>query len=71
VFWDKKKGSNNNGGALVISEDDFISLKPPSSFTRKAEGSIDFGNFGRLAAGSDLIDAGSPKGTDIGAVESG
>jgi hypothetical protein len=69
LFWDKKKGSTNSGGPLVISEADFVSLKPPSIFTRNEDGSIHLGDFARLAPGSDLINAGTPLGTDIGAVE--
>ncbi len=71
VLWDKKRGSDNNGGPLVISAADFITLRPPSRFRRKGDGSINLGNFARLAPGSDLSNAGMPGGTDIGAVESG
>jgi hypothetical protein len=57
-----------NGKGLVVSAADFVSLSV--MITRNADGSVNLGNFLRLAAGSDLINAGSPSGTDIGAVES-
>ena len=57
-----------NGKGLVVSAADFLSLTP--TVTRNANGSINLGNFLRLAAGSDLINAGTPSGTDIGAIES-
>lgn len=70
VFWDKKKGSVNTGGSLAVSEDDFVSLTPPSTVGRKPDGSPDLGDFLRLKPDSDLVGAGIPKGTDIGAIES-
>lgn len=70
VFWKNNK-SDNNGGTLVISSADFVSITAPSGgFTRDSSGNIVLGNFAKLASGSDLINAGSPSGTDIGAVES-
>jgi hypothetical protein len=57
-----------NGKGLLVSTADFVSLSP--NVTRNADGSINFGNFLRLASGSDLINAGTPSGTDIGAIES-
>jgi hypothetical protein len=70
LFW-KNGVSNNNGGTKVISAADFQSLTPPSGgFTRNADGSINLGNFARLVSGSDLVNGGTPSGTDIGAVES-
>jgi Fibronectin type III domain len=57
-----------NARGLVVSAADFISLTP--TVNRNADGSINLGNFLRLAPGSDLINAGVPGGTDIGAVES-
>jgi len=53
---------------LVVSAADFVSLTP--TIMRNADGSINLGNFLRLAPGSDLINAGTPSGTDIGAIES-
>ena len=61
-------GVSVNGKGLVVSMADFISLTP--TVTRNADGTINLGNFLRLAPGSDLINAGVPSGTDIGAVES-
>ncbi|HKX31129.1 MAG TPA: right-handed parallel beta-helix repeat-containing protein, partial [Blastocatellia bacterium] len=57
-----------NGKGLLVSAADFVSLTP--NITRNADGSLNIGNFLRLASGSDLINAGTPAGTDIGAVES-
>ena len=57
-----------NGKGLLVSAADFVSLTP--TISRNADGSINLGNFLKLAAGSDLINAGTPGGTDIGAVES-
>jgi pectate lyase-like protein/fibronectin type III domain protein len=65
-FW--KNGVSVNARGLVVSAADFISLTPTVS--RNADGSINLGNFLKLAPGSDLINAGTPSGTDIGAVES-
>jgi uncharacterized repeat protein (TIGR02543 family) len=69
LFW-KSGASDNNGGTKVISASDFQSLTPPASFARNADGSINLGNFCKLASGSDLVNGGTPSGTDIGAVES-
>ena len=63
-----QNGRSVNGKGLVVSAADFVSLTP--TITRNADGSINLGNFLRLAPGSDLINAGVPSGTDIGAVES-
>ncbi|HEY6403490.1 MAG TPA: right-handed parallel beta-helix repeat-containing protein, partial [Blastocatellia bacterium] len=63
-----QNGMSVNGKGLVVSAADFVSLTP--TVTRNANGSINLGNFLRLALGSDLINAGVPSGTDIGAVES-
>ena len=69
LFW-KNGASDNNGGTKVISASDFITLTPPNPFTRNADGSINLGNFCKLVSGSDLVNGGTPSGTDIGAVES-
>jgi uncharacterized repeat protein (TIGR02543 family) len=69
LFW-MNNASNNNGGTKVISASDFQTLTPPANFGRNADGSINLGNFAKLASGSDLINGGTPSGTDIGAVES-
>lgn len=70
LFW-KNGASDNNGGTKVISASDFITLTVPSGgFTRNADGSINLGNFAKLASGSDLVNGGTPSGTDIGAIES-
>ncbi|MFZ5988755.1 MAG: right-handed parallel beta-helix repeat-containing protein [Bacillota bacterium] len=66
-WWNHNIGSISAKG-LVVSEDDFISLAP--TISRNADGSINLGNFLKLSSNSDLIDAGTPQGTDIGAVES-
>ena len=63
-----KNGVSVNAKGLVVSAADFVSLTP--TITRNADGSINLGNFLRLAPGSDLINAGVPSGTDIGAIES-
>ena len=63
-----KNGVSVNAKGLVVSAADFVSLTP--TITRNVDGSINLGNFLRLAPGSDLINAGTPSGTDIGAVES-
>jgi len=63
-----KNGVSVNAKGLVVSAADFVSLTP--NVTRNADGSINLGNFLRLAPGSDLINAGTPSGTDIGAIES-
>jgi len=54
-----------NANGLVVSAADFQSLNP--NIFRNADGSINLGAFLALANGSDLIDAGTPAGTDIGA----
>ena len=69
LFW-VSGASNNNGGAKVISAADFQTLTPPASFARNADGSINLGTFAKLVSGSDLVNGGTPSGTDIGAVES-
>lgn len=66
--WWKSNGTSVNGKGLVVSSDDFLSLIP--TVTRNSDGSINLGNFLKLAPTSDLINAGTPTGTDIGAVES-
>jgi hypothetical protein len=66
VWW--INGASTNGKGLVVSAADFVSLTP--NIFRNADGSINLGNFLRLAPGSDLINAGTPAGTDIGARES-
>jgi fibronectin type 3 domain-containing protein len=63
-----KNGVSVNAKGLVVSAADFVSLTP--NVTRNADGTINLGNFLRLAPGSDLINAGTPSGTDIGAIES-
>ncbi|AWB44904.1 pectate lyase [Paenibacillus sp. CAA11] len=63
VWWKNKASSNGKG--LVVSSNDFKSLTP--SVTRNADGSFTLGNFLKLATGSDLIGAGTPSGTNIGA----
>jgi hypothetical protein len=68
VWW-KSDGTCVNGKGLVVSAADFVSLTTPT-FSRNADGSINLGNFLKLAPGSDLINAGTPAGTDIGAIES-
>jgi hypothetical protein len=70
LFW-TNDASDNNGGSKVISAADFQSLTPPSGgFTRNADGSINLGTFAKLVSSSDLVNGGTPSGTDIGAVES-
>jgi fibronectin type 3 domain-containing protein len=63
-----KNGVSVNAKGLLVSAADFVSLTP--NVTRNADGTINLGNFLRLAPGSDLINAGTPSGTDIGAIES-
>ncbi|HEY9431003.1 MAG TPA: right-handed parallel beta-helix repeat-containing protein [Blastocatellia bacterium] len=63
-----KNGVSVNAKGLLVSAADFVSLTP--TVTRNADGTINLGNFLRLAPGSDLINAGTPSGTDIGAIES-
>jgi fibronectin type 3 domain-containing protein len=63
-----KNGVSVNAKGLLVSSADFVSLTP--NVTRNADGTINLGNFLRLAPGSDLINAGTPSGTDIGAIES-
>ncbi len=64
VWW-KSNGTCVNGKGLVVDASDFISLTP--SISRNPDGSINLGNFLKLAPGSDLIGAGTPAGTDLGA----
>jgi hypothetical protein len=63
-----KNGVSVNAKGLLVSAADFVSLTP--TVTRNADGTINLGNFLRLAPGSDLINSGTPSGTDIGAIES-
>ncbi len=67
VWWHNSKGSLNGKG-LLASDSDFVSLTP--TVGRNSDGSPAIGNFLRLAAGSDLIGAGTPAGVSIGALES-
>jgi hypothetical protein len=55
IFWHNKKGSQNNGGTATASEDDFVSLTPPSQVGRDANGAPDLGDFLRLKPNSDLV----------------
>jgi hypothetical protein len=63
VWWKDSKTTNANG--LACNDADFVSLTP--AVTRNTDGSINLGNFLKLATGSDLIGAGTPSGTNIGA----
>lgn len=63
VWWKNKKSENAKG--LLASAEDFVSLTP--SLTWNSDGSPNLGHFLQLAAGSDLIGAGTPSGTNIGA----
>ncbi|MBP2631357.1 MAG: Pectate disaccharide-lyase [Firmicutes bacterium] len=63
VWWKNSKTTNAKG--LACSDADFVSLIP--AVTRNKDGSINLGSFLKLAAGSDLIGAGTPNGTNIGA----
>lgn len=63
VWWINGKSSSSKG--LVCNNTDFISLTP--SISRNSDGSPNLGNFLKLATGSDLIGAGTPGGTNIGA----
>lgn len=65
VWWINKKSTSSKN--LVCSAADFVSLTP--SVTRNADGSPNLGNFLKLVQGSDLVNAGIPSGTDIGAFE--
>jgi hypothetical protein len=70
LFW-VNDASSNNGGTKVISAADFQNLTAPSGgFTRNSDGSIALGTFAKLVSTSDLVNGGTPSGTDIGAVES-
>lgn len=62
VWW--KSSTSVNGKGLVCSDADFVSLTP--TVTRNSDGSINLGNFLKLASGSDLIGAGT-NGANIGA----
>lgn len=63
VWWQNKKSVNAKG--LVCSSADFVSLTP--TVTRNSDGSVNLGNFLKLATGSDLVGAGTPSGTNVGA----
>ncbi len=63
VWWKNNKSSN--AGGLLASDADFVSLTP--YLVRNSDGSPNLGSFLKLASGSDLIGAGTPSGTDIGA----
>jgi len=70
IFWVSGKVSNN-GGSLTVSTSDFQSLtKPSAGFSRNSDGSIAYGTFAKLVSTSALVNAGTPTGTDIGAIES-
>ncbi|MDQ0898098.1 hypothetical protein QFZ80_001926 [Paenibacillus sp. V4I7] len=62
VWWKNSQSTNAKG--LLASDADFVSLTP--ALTRNADGSPNLGSFLKLAAGSDLIGAGTPTGTNIG-----
>lgn len=64
VWWKDKKSTNAKG--LTASAADFVSMDP-QQITRNSNGSFSLGNFLKLASGSDLIGAGTPAGTNIGA----
>ncbi|NQX65122.1 pectate lyase [Paenibacillus alba] len=64
VWW--KNNQSTNGKGLLASDVDFVSLVP--TLTRNADGSPNLGSFMKLAAGSDLLGAGTPSGTDIGRI---
>lgn len=64
VWW--KSNASTNAKGLLASSVDFVSLSP--SVVRNADGSFTLGNFLKLATGSDLIGAGTPSGTNIGAM---
>ena len=51
---------NSWDNGVIVSDDDFVSLDPWELFgtPRKADGNLPDVEFGRLAPGSDLIDAG-------------
>ena len=59
-WWDKsKKQPSISGQGLIVTAGDFVSLAPPAGgFTRNADGTLNLGDFGRLAASSPLIGAG-------------
>lgn len=65
-MWINNASSNAKG--LVVSAGDFLSLVP--NWTRNADGSINTGNFLKLTSSSDLVNAGTSSGIDIGAIES-
>jgi len=70
IFWVSSK-VDNNGGTLTVATSDFQSLTAPSGgFSRNSDGSIVYGTFAKLVSTSKLVNAGTPSGTDIGAVES-
>lgn len=62
-WWYKSSGSSNGKG-LIVSESDFVSLTP--TISRNSDGSINTGDFLKLASGSDLIGSGI-NGVNIGA----
>lgn len=64
VWWKNSKSVNETG--LVCSDTDFVSLAP--AIGRDINGVPVIGNFLKLVSNSDLKNAGTPKGTDIGAV---
>ncbi len=66
--WWKSDGTSVNGKGLAVDASDFISLTP--AISRGTDGSINTGNFLKLSSSSDLVNAGTPAGTDIGAIES-
>lgn len=64
VWWKNNKSTNAKG--LLASDADFVSLTP--TLSRNADGSPYLGTFLQLAGSSSLKGAGTPSGTDIGAV---
>jgi len=59
-IWAHQNNSWDQPG-LTVTDDDFISLDTLELYRpRKADGSLPDIDFGKLAAGSDLIDAGAP-----------
>ena len=60
-IWKHENNSWDQTG-LTVTDDDFISLDTLELYRpRKADGSLPDIDFGKLAAGSDLIDAGAPE----------
>jgi pectate lyase/fibronectin type 3 domain-containing protein len=64
VWWKNNKSTSAKG--LLASDADFVSLTPLVS--RHSDGSPNMGNFLRLSETSDIKGAGTPSGTDIGAL---